>query len=150
MSFSVAFTGHRTLSGDLNGKVVREIIEDAIRRGADTFYCGMACGFDLFCCWILSRLRKYYTFKVVACIPCRNQEKNFSVEDKILYARMCEACDEVVILSEFYYNGCMQVRNRYMVDRADEVIAYLNDNRSGTGYTVRYAREKGKKVIFVC
>ena len=38
------------------------------------------------------------------------------------------------------------LRNRYMVDHADIVLAVWNGGPSGTGQTVWYARETGKPV----
>ena len=47
----------------------------------------------------------------------------------------------------FYYNGCMQVRNRYLVDHSSACICYLNNLRSGTAYTVKYAESQGLQII---
>ena len=46
-------------------------------------------------------------------------------------------------------NDCMQKRNRYMVDKADMVIAVWNGSPSGTGKTVAYAKEQGKPVLMI-
>ena len=62
----------------------------------------------------------------------------FSEEDKERYARILKKADEVVLLSDHYYNGCMQNRDRYMVDRADALIAYCRKEEGGAAYTVKY------------
>ena len=43
----------------------------------------------------------------------------------------------------------MFARNRYMVDRADRVLAYLTAPQGGTYYTVRYAEKKGVPVQYL-
>ncbi len=53
------------------------------------------------------------------------------------------------VSKETYANGCMDDRNRYMVEQADVVIAVWNGKPSGTGNTVRMAKELGKKVRIV-
>ncbi len=149
MSLSCAFTGHRKISEDFEKETLRKAIKELLEQGCEIFYCGMAYGFDLLCCEILNSFRKEFSFQIVACIPCQGQEKGFSFEDKILYEKMCEACDKKIILHDRYVIGCMQERDRYMVDRADVVLAYINNYKSGTGYTVNYAKNKGKKIKFL-
>ena len=41
----------------------------------------------------------------------------------------------------------MLKRDRYMVDNSDIVVAYLTKSSGGTYYTVKYANEKGVKVV---
>ncbi len=146
---SCCFTGHRKLSDDFDEKKLRKSIRELIKSGYTTFYCGMAYGFDLLCGLILAQYKKKYNLKIVACIPCADQSKYFSDDDKKIYEKVRRVCDEEVVLYEKYRNGCMHERDRYMVDRSDTVIAYLNDEKSGTAYTVNYAYKKEKKIIYV-
>ena len=74
---------------------------------------------------------------------------HFSAAQRARYDALLSACDERVVLHERYENGCMFERNRYMVDRCDVLLAYLESGRGGTLYTVNYARKKGKRVLFV-
>lgn len=64
------------------------------------------------------------------------------------YYRLC--FDQIIIPKELdavYYKAAIQCRNRWMVDRADIVIAYLYRDFGGALRTVRYAQKKGKLVI---
>lgn len=149
MSQKIAFTGHRKISSDLSETALKALIVEKLDGGANEFYCGMAYGFDLLCCQILAELKENYTFKIVACIPFQEQAKSFSKKDKILYDKMLAVCDEKVILSKEYHAGCYQARDRFIVDNAEEIIAYLNKAKTGTAYTVNYAIEKGKKICYV-
>ena len=40
-----------------------------------------------------------------------------------------------------------QIRNRQMVDRSDLVVFYVEHNSGGAYQTMRYAQEKGKRII---
>lgn len=149
MIYSCAFTGHRNIPSDFSLKPLKEAILKVLKEGCRVFYCGMAYGFDLIACSTLLEFKNLYDFKIVACIPCADQAKDFSISDKKLYARMLSACDEKVVLHKTFVKGCMFERDRYMVDKSSALIAYLVERESGTGYTVRYAEEKGLKIIYV-
>ena len=43
----------------------------------------------------------------------------------------------------------MMDRNKYMVNNSDIVIALYNGKPSGTGNTLKYAKEKGRKVKII-
>ena len=57
------------------------------------------------------------------------------------------SADEVVCLAPRYFNGCMMIRNRHMVDASSAVIAYLTEVNSGSAATVKYASRKNVPVI---
>ena len=117
---------------------MKEEIKTLIARGADTFLCGMAIGFDLLAAeTVLSLKRKNPQIKLIACIPCIGQEKYFSKTDQKRYVSAVKKADEQVILSDSYYRGCMQVRDKYMADRGDVMIAYCKKKEGGAAYTVR-------------
>ena len=137
------FTGHRELPSDFPKKKLKEEIKKLIALGVDTFLCGMAIGFDLLAAeTVLSLKRKYPHVKLVACIPCIGQEKYFSKSDQKRYASAVKKADEKVILSDSYYRGCMQVRDKYMAERGDVMIAYCTKKEGGAAYTVRCFEKK--------
>ena len=70
-------------------------------------------------------------------------------KNKKKYYEINGVADEVKCLSDKYYNGCMHIRNRYMVDNTDVCIAYITKETGGTASTVRHAKNKGKPVIIV-
>jgi len=55
--------------------------------------------------------------------------------------------DKVVYTSERYERGCMQKRNQHLVDNSAVCVCYLNGLKSGTVYTVDYARQNGLRII---
>ena len=110
-----AFSGHRVLQSDFSFETLEREVRKAIERGADTFYCGMAIGFDLLAAETVLQLKtEYGNVKLIACVPFYGQEKNFSVKDKERYRSILKSADEKVILSDEYYRGCMQVRNKLL------------------------------------
>ncbi|MBQ8295786.1 MAG: DUF1273 family protein [Clostridia bacterium] len=140
---SCAFTGHRTLEEGITKERVINAVEQLIQLGAKTFYNGVAMGFDLLAAEAVIALKgRYSDIKLVVCIPCYGQEKNFSAEDKQRYVDIVKAADEQVMMSAYYYRGCMQVRDRYMVDRADVVLAYCIKSTGGAAFTVGYCKKR--------
>ena len=146
------FTGHRDLQSDFSKKKLKEAVKRVIEKGVDTFLCGMAMGFDLFAAeTVLSLKRKYPQIKLIACIPCNEQDKYFSRNDKKRYADTLSKADEQVVLSESYYRGCMQARDKYMAERGDIMITYCKKQEGGTAYTVRCFQRlrPNKEIIFL-
>ncbi len=147
--YTMAVTGHRKLGSDISKKTLRLFFEGAIRDGYDTFLVGMALGFDTLCFKVLEEVRKDNNVRIIACIPCENQDKNFSPLQKKEYKRMIEVADEKIVLSKEYTPYCMHARNRFMVDNCSYLLAYLREKKGGTKYTVDYALEKEKRVLII-
>ncbi|MDO4549571.1 MAG: putative molybdenum carrier protein [Clostridia bacterium] len=57
---------------------------------------------------------------------------------------------ENVVLSPSYHKSCYHLRNRYMVDNSDALMAVWDGKPTGgTAYTVNYAHSQGKQVIII-
>ena len=152
MGKACALSGHRVIKKDFDRENLKKTIYGIIRSGYDIFYLGMARGFDMEGCRILEKYNEENTLekvKIIACIPCKDQDRYFSEKEKKEYLECLDKCDEAVYISESYINGCMQIRNRYMIDRCDLLLAYLYKNSGGTFYTVSYAQKKEKEIILV-
>ena len=65
------------------------------------------------------------------------------------YNRALENADQVIILSEQYYNGCFMERNRYMVEQSGRLIAVVNGTKGGTAATLRYAEKQGLEIDLI-
>ena len=153
-------TGHRPKSlpwgydenkqSCLNFKVaIKKIFEGAIKYGLSVFLTGMAEGFDMIGTEILCELRKTHNIKVIAVVPCLGQELGWKTSQQERYKRLLSQCDDVIILSDYYYKDCMNDRNKYMVGNSSVCIACWNGKPSGTGNTVRFAKENGNKVRII-
>ena len=148
MMGSCALTGHRILPDTFNKRLLFDELEHIIKQGCNTFFCGMAEGFDLLSLQLLVELKESYPIYIEACVPFKGQEKSFSQENRLLYRDLIKKCDRVTTLFEGYKNGCFLVRDRYMVDCSDFLFAYCIQNEGGTAYTVRYANSLKKQVIY--
>lgn len=144
-----AVTGHRGLNKDFDKEKLVSALKEVIADGYDCFLIGMALGFDTECFRALEELRKTEKITLIACVPCKDQDKKFTEAQKKEYKRMISAADEVTVLSENYTDKCMLMRNKYMIDRSSALIAYLRHKTGGTFYTVSYAEKTGKKIIFL-
>ena len=145
-----AFTGHRNVKSDFDyDKFKSEVINLIEEENVTVFYDGVARGFDLIAAKCVIELKEKYAVKLIACIPCKGQEKCYSPEEKEDYNYVLKNSDEIKILSQNYYSGCMYARNRYIVNNADIVLAYLTEHRGGTWYTVNYAVSSAKRLILL-
>lgn len=142
-----AFTGHRKLERDFDYNLLDKVIFNLLVGGTENFYCGMAYGFDLAAAESLLQYKEQFKFNLIACVPCPEQHSTFSQKNKEKYFKILEKCDEVKILSDEYYDGCMFARDRYLVDNCDVLVAYKRHERGGASYTVNYANKKSVNVI---
>lgn len=149
MNKSCAFSGHRYGLEEFDVNLLDRVIKNLIISGTDTFYCGMAVGFDLAAAESVLSLKKIYPVRLIACIPCEGQNDSFSGHDRTRYERILKNCDEQIFLAPRYYKGCMQERDKFMVDNCDILVCFLRKSDGGTYYTVNYAKKKGLKIIEV-
>ena len=87
---AVAFTGHREIS-HIHQEQVRERLKEAvlqaIRQGANKFYCGMALGFDMMAAEeVLSLKLSIPMLKLVAVVPFKGQSASWSMVEQQRYA----------------------------------------------------------------
>ena len=146
ISTTCCFSGHRVLKKDFNVEKLNEIVDKLINNGYRTFLVGMAWGFDLKVFEVLLT-KKNSNIDIIACVPCKEQSSYFKKEEKQKYEEFLKKANKVVYVSDEYFEGCMQKRNRYMVDNSSILVAYLYSNIGGTKNTVSYAEKKGKNII---
>lgn len=148
------FTGHRTLAdrNALKPRVANTLINLIENRGVTDFYAGGAMGFDIMCEGAVLWLREKYPFiRLHLVLPCppEIQTSKWNGENKARYNEILGKADSVTVLSDFYYNGCMRVRNERLVESADICVCCLDplSPSSGTAQTVRLAQKKGIEII---
>lgn len=123
-------------------------VEAAYEEGIRHFTCGMALGCDQYFCEAVLALRERRPGVVLeAAIPCPAQAKRWSVQQRERYNRLVEACDLETVISEAYGPGCMQRRDRYMVDHASLLIAAFDGTSGGTRYTLEYAMSRRISIV---
>lgn len=150
---TVCFTGHRQIGRDTVEIEFRVagVAESLIQQGYLYFCAGGALGFDALASKVILRLQeKYPSVKLVLALPFWNQyqhETGWTEEDITEYHRLKAAASEVIHLQQNYSRGCYYKRNRYLVNTSSVCVAYQRFNCGGTAYTVRYAAEKGLRII---
>lgn len=82
-------------------------------------------------------------------LPCENQTKYWKQQDIYVYNDIKSSTDKVKVLAPHYYNGCMQKRNRHLVDCSSACICFLTKHEGGAAYTVDYAKQNGLDIINV-
>ena len=146
------FTGHRkilpALSDGLQKKLAQTIDRLYNEKHITTYYVGGAQGFDTLASEaVIERRAEIAYLRLVVAMPHAKQAARWSAEDQSRHKRILDAADEVICLAEHYYRGCMQRRNRYLVDHSDVCVCYLTERTGGTAYTVKYAKKRGLSIV---
>ena len=149
----VCFTGHRALGTTDEHRRLQELLAAQVKQltdvGATVFRTGGALGFDTEAAIaVLSQKKKTPQIRLELLLPCRDQCARWSQRDRELYEKILAHADAYTYLSEHYYHGVMQARNRALVNGADVCVAFLRTGeKGGTAYTVSYAEKSGVPVI---
>jgi uncharacterized phage-like protein YoqJ len=149
---AMCFSGHRP-EGLPGGTGFENIIKsyitlevkDAITLGYKTFIMGGSRGIDL---WaglaVIGEKRMNPNIHLIAALPF--YEKNtgrFSEFERFDYGYVLDNCDGVFYATESYNRECMKRRNLFMIENSSRIVAFVNDYRSGTGQTIRFAQKAG-------
>ena len=167
MSLSVlyricCFTGHRPqslpwgynesgLAFILFKNKLKKAIKSAIADGFNHFISGMALGVDMLAAELVLELKKKHPNIILECaIPCKNQSCKWQSDSVDRYNAILEQADKVTMVSDTnYFNGCMQKRNKYMIDKSERVIAVFNGTPGGTAQTIESAKKAGREVVII-
>lgn len=144
------FTGHRSYEKDASRReriAFEKLVNHLIDHGYTTFIAGGALGFDTAAAeYILKKRKKGCNVRLWLALPCANQDERWQEADRLRYEKIKAAADRVDCLSESYYDGCMQERNRYMVNHSSVCVAYCTKSYGGTAGTIRYAQNRGLRI----
>lgn len=145
------FTGHRPDKMKFGEKETKPLLEKAIdraiKRGYVTFLTGMAMGTDIWAAEIvLERKKTNVDLHLICPLPHPRFELRRNVIEKIRFHTILKKADLVKEVNDHCFTGCYQVRNEWMVDRSNLVIAVFNGQKSGTKNTIDYAKRKGVEI----
>ena len=160
--FTCAFTGHRpqhlSFKFDeesegclaVKARLAKEI-EQAIEDGYTVFISGGALGVDTWAALLVLEYKKQYPFlRLELAIPCMGQESRWSKKDKARYGYLIDSADAVIRTSrQPYYEGCMRMRNAFMVQRSSRLIAVFNGKYGGTSQTITMAQDRNIDVRII-
>ena len=145
------FTGHRRLPAEglrtLAGRLEAEL-RGLISRGFCRFCAGGALGFDTLAAEAVLALREEFShLSLLLLLPCRDQAARWRPEEVRRYEQIKREADAVEYVGERYARGCMQRRNRALVERSDLCVCYLTRSTGWTKYTVEYAAKRGLPIL---
>lgn len=138
----ISFFGHRDFceSGAYEKKLL-DILEDLVGQNVAEFYLGGYGEFDSFayrCCKQYKKTHPHVKLIYVTPYLLQNDLKEKSENyDEILYPEIENVPPKFAIL----------YRNRYMVEKSDLVISYIQYHRGGAYQAYSYARKKGKRIV---
>ena len=143
----IAVTGHRPQHMDLRPSEYAKFEEFAVlcltEIQPSKIITGMALGWDT----VIAKacVRKRIPF--IAALPCRGQELVWSGSAQHTYWELVHKAEEIVWVTDGPYDDrCMKLRDEWMVDHCESVLALFSGKPGGTAHTVAYAWKKRKVV----
>ena len=139
---NVTFCGHSQVTkADDIADWLRTVTQNLIEQGATTFFLGGYGEFDGLAASILrEQKKKYPQIELVLVLAYLNTDRDTSSYDSTVYPPL-EAVPHRFAISH---------RNRWMVEIADVVVAYVLHDWGGAATTLRCAKQKKKQIISYC
>ena len=142
------FAGHREVFSSSIEVDIDHALSEIIQTDNDfIFYSGGMGDFDKKCESAVRRMKSKYPeqkIRLVLVLPYLTHEINRDKE----YFEFCY--DDIVVPMELmgvHYKAAIRKRNRWMVERADKILAYIYRDFGGAFDTVKYAYRTGKLVL---
>ena len=87
---------------------------------------------------------------LIAAIPFKGQELAWPTKSQTQYHKLLSKASEVVTVSSGGYSAKkMQIRNEWMVNSCDTLIACFNGSKGGTYNCIQYAKTLNKNISFI-
>lgn len=149
----VGFTGHRP--DKLGGykvpnptyiKVCQKIDTTLRDLQPEKVISGMALGIDQWAANIAYKLG----IPFIAAVPFEGQESAWPQPSQKAFRLLLKRASEIVIVSPGGYAPAkMQIRNEWIVDNSNKLIAVWDGSPGGTGNCVNYAKSKNRDILFI-
>ena len=136
---TVTFCGHAQISqSEKIEKWLYDVTQKLIEQGATTFYLGGYGAFDSLAVSVLREQKKQYPqIELILVLAYLNTGRDTSGYDITVYPPL-ETVPRRFAISH---------RNRWMVESADVVVAYVLRDWGGAAATLRCAKQKKKQII---
>lgn len=155
--YTICATGHRPKSlygydlTDIRWRNLQaKFRELLLKKKCTTAITGMALGVDTIFALAVIELRDNCNvpIELVSAVPCYNlSEPWFNQDDVNRFNQILQKANKVVYVTESdYVDGCLEKRNRYMVDNSNEILAVWTGAPGGTAHCIKYAERQGKRV----
>ena len=135
----VTFCGHREVQEpEKVRKWLYETVSGLILDGADVFYLGGYGGFDRMALTVVNKAKEVHTgVRAILVLPYLDRSMDLDAYDGSIYPP----------LEKVPRRYAISRRNRWMVDQADVVVAYVIHEWGGAATTLRYAEAKRKTIM---
>ena len=138
-------------------RVMREQFDLLYQQGVREFYVGGALGVDMWAAEILLRMKEqsaYSDLLLHMVLPFAGHDENWDERSRERLRFIMRHCADTVIIGipGQLPLACYKLRNQYLVDHADCLLAVYDSDRSirsGTGQTVHYAQRRGLHPIIL-
>ncbi|MBE9043446.1 DUF1273 family protein [Pleurocapsales cyanobacterium LEGE 10410] len=138
----LGFTGHRpaSLPGNYSDRTNRALLNTAdfilAQCKPTKVVSGMALGWDM----AVAECAVNRGIGLIAAVPFKSQPSRWSRSGQERYQRLLNQADQIEIISSGSYSiEAMQLRNQWIVDRSDWLMALWHQGKSGTKNCVDYA-----------
>ena len=142
------FAGHREVFLSSVNQDIDNALSELVQSEDDyMFYSGGMGDFDFMCEAAVRRLKKrcpHLNIRLNLVLPYMTNQIN---RDKDYYE---SRFDDIIIpmaLMGVHYKAAIKKRNRWMVDQADKILAYVYRDFGGAFDTIKYALRTGKPVL---
>jgi uncharacterized phage-like protein YoqJ len=154
----VSVTGHRPnklfgydLSDPRNVLLKEEMKKFLVTKKCTKAVSGMALGVDqIFATAVIELKESGYPIELICAIPCKNHPCKWPKKSQEYYQWILNQSDKTVLVSDSEYNPwLMQIRNEYMVNISNEVLAIWDGSRGGTRNCVEFAKNVNKEITII-
>lgn len=161
--YTACFTGHRKIGGEyynrMNPSADWMLLKDhltlivgslIVDHKVDHFISGLAIGVDMLGAECVALCKAFGPdVKLTGAMPFPSQRKSWPKPTRNHWHDICSLCNEVVSISaDPYHPSKMQIRNEWMVDHSNYVIAIWDGRKKGgTWNCIKYAQSEGKPVL---
>lgn len=147
--YTIAFFGYRFID---NPFLVDDFLDDYLQKLLNEreyldFLVGRNGDFDQLCSSAVLRAKKRYrddNSSLILVLPYDTAHYRDNQDGYEDYYDDIEVCFDA---SRTHPKGAIQKRNRYMVDRADLIMCYIDHESGGAYQTIQYAKKQGKEII---
>lgn len=124
--------------------VYKSIQEKLKELNPEKLICGMALGSDQIAAVVAYRLG----IPFVAAVPFEGQETKWIAKDQEKYHKLLKKADSIVIVNGGGYQASkLQIRNVWIVDNCDKLLAVWDNSKGGTSNCVDYAKSVNRELI---
>lgn len=145
------FTGHQPEKLEMKEEQIRPIlmreIRWAVEDGYRTFITGMSPGVDIWAAGIIVEIKEFRNdIHLIAAVPYPGYGKTRDYRRNLQYKRVIERADYIKEICPVKQDNCFLLRDRWMIDHSNRIIALYNGTPDGTRQAMEYAEKKGIEI----